>query len=234
MEFTIKELEKIISSGDFNPMIGKIENDFFDCKSQIYDLKNEYSKRELAKDVSSFANLNGGYILIGLKTEDSKTRFGEEIKEINFIDKALVDTGQYNNVINDWIYPKIDGVEVRWITTGESVKGVLIIKIPPQKESQKPFLIKKIIEEKKNSEITFGYSKRKQDKSESLKIEDIHRAIRDGLLYDKNIENRFNNLESVMQPLLKKRHEEEQNNKNEYIINERVNKILQLYGDGGK
>jgi len=234
MEFTIKELEKIISSGDFNPMIGKIENDFFDCKSQIYDLKNEYSKRELAKDVSSFANLNGGYILVGLKTEDSKTHFGEEIKEINFIDKALVDTGQYNNVINDWIYPKIDGVEVKWITTGESVKGVLIIKIPPQKESQKPFLIKKIIEEKKDSEIIFGYSKRKQDKSESLKIEDIHRAIRDGLLYDKNIENRFNNLESVMQPLLKKRHEEEQNNKNEYIINERVNKILQLYGDGGK
>ena len=234
MELTIKELEKIISSGDFNPMIGKIENDFFDCKSQIYDLKNEYSKRELAKDVSSFANLNGGYILVGLKTEDSKTHFGEEIKEINFIDKALVDTGQYNNVINDWIYPKIDGVEVKWITTGESVKGVLIIKIPPQKESQKPFLIKKIIEEKKDSEIIFGYSKRKQDKSESLKIEDIHRAIRDGLLYDKNIENRFNNLESVMQPLLKKRHEEEQNNKNEYIINERVNKILQLYGDGGK
>lgn len=231
MEFTIKELEKIISSGDFNPLIGKIENDFFDCKNQIYNLKNEYSKRELVKDVSSFANLNGGYILIGLKTEDSKTHFGEEIKEINFIDKALVDTGQYNNVINDWIYPKVDGAEVRWITTGDSVKGILIIKIPPQKESQKPFLIKKIVEEKKNSEIIFGYSKRKQDKSESLKIEDIHRVMKDGLLYDKNIENRFNNLESIVQSFTKKRSDEEQKDKDKYLINKRVDETIKLYGN---
>lgn len=230
-EFSIKELEKIINDSGFDSLIGKIENDFFDCKSQIYDLKNEYSKRELAKDVSSFANLNGGYILIGPKIDDSKTHFGDEVKEISFIDKNLVDTEQYNSVINDWIYPKVDGVQIEWQATRESDRGILIIKIPPQRENQKPFLIKKIVEEKKNSEIIFGYSKRKQDKSESLKIEDIHRAIRDGLLYDKNIENRFNNLESFIQPLLKKKSEEEQKNKYKDIINERVNKILQSYGD---
>lgn len=229
-EFSIKELEKIISDGDFNFLIGRIENDFFDCKSQIYDLKNEYSKRELAKDVSSFANLNGGYILIGPKTDDSITHLGEEIKEVNFIDKKSVDTEQYNGVINDWIFPKIDGVQIKWIVTGEVDKGILIIKVPPQGENQKPFLIKKIVEEKKNAEIMFGYSKRKQDKSESLKIEDIHRVVRDGLLYDKNIENRFNNLESIIQPILNKRQEEEQKNKDKEIINKRVNNILQSYG----
>ncbi len=230
-EFTIKELEKIIRNGDFNSLIGKIENDFFECKSQIYDLEKDYSKRELAKDVSSFLNLNGGYILIGLKTDDSKTHFGEEIKEINFIDKNLVDTEQYNSVINDWIYPKPDGVETKWIAAEENNKGILIVKIPPQRENQKPFLIKKIVEEKKNTEMIFGYSKRKQDKSESLKIEDIHRAVRDGLLYDKNIENRFNNLESIMQSLLKERQEEEQKNKDKNIINKRINGILQSMGN---
>lgn len=228
-EFTIKELEKIISGGDFNLLVGKIENDFFDCKSQIYDLNKEYSKRELAKDVSSFANLNGGYILIGPKTKDSETRFGEEINEINSIDKSLIDTNQYNNVINDWIYPKIDGVEIKWITMKEDNKGILIIKIPPQRVNQKPFLIKKNVEGKKNTEVIFGYSRRKQDKSEPLKIEDLHRAVRDGLLYDKNIENRFNNLESIIQPILNKRREEEQENKDKEIINKRVNNILQSY-----
>lgn len=230
-EFSIKELEKIVSDGDFNSLIGKIENDFFDCKSQIYNLKNEYSKRELAKDVSSFANLSGGYILIGPKTDDSKTHFGEEVKKISFIDKNLVDTEQYNGVINDWIYPKVDGVETKWIAMEENNKGILIIKVPPQRENQKPFLIKKTVEEKKNVEIMFGYSKRKQDKSEPLKIEDIHRAVRDGLLYDKNIENRFNNLESIIQPFLKKRWEEEQKNKDRDIINKRVNEILKSYGE---
>lgn len=230
-EFSIKELEKIISSGEFNSLIGKIENDFFECKSQIYDLKSEYSKRELAKDVSSFANLNGGYILIGPKTEDSETHFGEEVKEISFIYKNSVDIEQYNGVINDWIYPKVDGVQIKWIAAKESDKGILIIKIPPQRENQKPFLIKKIIEEKKSVEIIFGYSKRKQDKSESLKIEDIHKTLRDGLLYDKNIENRFNNLESLIQSSLEKRREEEQKNKDKDVINKRVNQILQLYGN---
>jgi len=228
-EFSIKELEKIINDGDFNSLIGKIENDFFDCKSQVYNLKNENSKQELAKDVSSFANLNGGYILIGPKTGISETHFGDEVKEIAFIDKNSVDIEQYNGVINDWIYPKIDGVQIKWEATKENDKGILIIKIPSQRKNQKPFLIKKIVEGKKSTTIMFGYSKRKQDKSEPLKIEDIHRAVRDGFFYDKNIENRFNNLESVIQLFLRKRQEEEQRNKDRDIIKKRVKENLQSY-----
>ncbi|MGB9762453.1 MAG: helix-turn-helix domain-containing protein [Minisyncoccia bacterium] len=220
-EFSIKELEKIINNGDFNSLIGKIENDFFECKGEIYDLKSEYSKRELAKDISSFANLNGGYILIGPKTKKSETHFGDEVKEISFINKEIIDIEQYNGVINDWIYPKVDGVRIKWIATKEEDKGILIIKIPPQRENQKPFLIKKIVEENKNVEIMFGYTKRKQDKSEPLKIEDIHRAMRDGFFYEEHIENRFNNLESI---LIKD--QEEKRNKDRDTINKRINQIL--------
>ena len=39
-KFSIKELEKIINEGNFDYLIGKIENNFFDCKKEIYDLKN--------------------------------------------------------------------------------------------------------------------------------------------------------------------------------------------------
>lgn len=233
-EFSIKELEKIISDGDFNSLIGKIENDFFDCKSQIYDLKNEYSKRELAKDVSSFTNLNGGYILIGPKTDDSKTHFGDEIIEISLLDQDLVDPNQYKNVIKDWIYPdEIQGIRVYWkASKDDNNKGIIVIEIPTQKESLKPFLISKIVEEEaKISETIFGYAERKGDRSDPKKIKDIYKIMRDGLLYDKNIENRFNNLESIVQPLLKKRREEEQRNKDRDITNKRVNEILQSYGE---
>jgi predicted HTH transcriptional regulator len=229
-EINFENLEKIIDENDFNPLIGKIENDFFDCKSQIYDLSNENLKRELAKDVSSFANLNGGFILIGPKTMESKVHFGDEVKEINFIDKNLINTEQYNGVINDWIYPKIDGVEIKWLSSKENIsKGILIVKIPPQRDSLKPFLIKKIVDQKKSVEIMFGFSKRKQDKSESLKIEEIHRTVRDGLFYHKNIENRFNNLEATIQPLLEKRMSEEQKNIDAEITNKRINEIFHLY-----
>jgi len=85
-EFSIKELEKIISDGDFHSLIGKIENDFFDCKTGIYDLTKNSKKRELVKDVSSFANSNGGYILLGPQTpqtenEKPKNRFGDEVNK---------------------------------------------------------------------------------------------------------------------------------------------------------
>jgi len=237
-EFTIKELEKIIRNGDFNSLIGKIENDFFDCKTGIYDLTKNSKKQELAKDVSSFANSNGGYILIGPQTpqtekEKSKNHLGDEIIKISLLDQNLVNTGEYLDVIKDWIYPdEIHGIKIYWKESKDNNnKGIVVIEIPPQKESQKPFLISKIVEEeKKVSETIFGYAERKGDRSDPKKIKDIHKIMRDGLLYDKNIENRFNNLESVMLPLLKKRREEEQKNKDKDIINKRINGILQSYG----
>lgn len=38
-EFSVEELERIINDHNFNDLIGKIENDFFECKNQIYNLK---------------------------------------------------------------------------------------------------------------------------------------------------------------------------------------------------
>lgn len=204
---------------------------FFDCKSQIYDLKSEYSKRELAKDVSSFANSNGGYILIGLKTEKSKTHFSDKVIEILLLDQNLVDVKQYKNVIRGWTYPdEIKGLEVYWkASKNDSRKGIVIIKIPYQNETSKPFLITKTVNEgEKISEIIFGYAERRRDESDPKEVKDIFKIMRDGLLYDKNIENRFNNLESLIQTAIKENRGEERR-KYKDVIEKRINKILEPY-----
>ena len=145
-EFSIEELEKIINEGNFDSLIGKIENDFFDCKKGIYDLKKDSSKRELAKDVSSFANLGGGYILIGPQTRKSRKLFGDEIKEISLLNQDLVDVKQCFDVIRDWIYPEVEGLKIEWKPSkNDKNKGILIIQAPSQKEILKPFLVKKIV-----------------------------------------------------------------------------------------
>ncbi len=234
MEFTIKELEKIINEGDFNHLIGKIENDFFDCKREIYYLQNKKAIIELAKDVSSFANLNGGYILIGPKTDPSITHFGDEVTEISLLDQNLVNPAHYIDIIKNWIYPnEIDGIKIYWKASKDNHnKGIVVIEIPPQKDSSKPFLINRIVEVKNNkmSEIIFGYAERREDKSDHKSVKDVHKIMRDGLLYDKKIENRFNNLESIVQSFSKKRSEEEQKAKDGDLINKRVDEILKLYG----
>jgi hypothetical protein len=237
-------LETIINEGDFSALIGKIENDFFDCKKGIYALKDGSNKRELAKDVSSFANLNGGYILVGPETEETDSHFGDEIKKVNLFNQSLVNVTQYLNVINNWIYPEIEGVLVDWKPSkGDTSKGIIVIKIPPQKEFLKPFLIKKIVDERKQSEILFGYVERKRDKSEPKKVEYIHNTLRDGLLYDKNIAERFDNLEALLLPNqkqtagnnkileAKQRRVEDETKKIidvEHIIRSRIDEILKV------
>jgi len=231
-EFSIKELEKIINEGNFDSFIGKIENDFFDCKKEIYDLKNDSSKRELAKDVSSFANLHGGYIFIGPQTQKNKNHFGDEIERINLLNQCLVDISQYFNIIRDWIYPEIEGLKIEWKpSNNDKNKGILAIKVPPQKETSKPFLIKKVVERKKHSEIIFGYVERKGDKNDPKKIQDIHKIMRDGLLYDRNIENRFDALES----LIEINHQQIQKDKHikkdkeiEEMVKEKINATLKV------
>lgn len=234
-EFTITELEKIIKDGDFDSLIGKIENDFFDCKEGIYDLSKDSQKIELAKDISSFANLNGGYILIGPKTDDNRqTHLCGEIVGVSSFVQSLVDPNQYKNIIKNWVYPdEIHGMEVYWQKSkADDNKGILIIKIPAQKEALKPFLICKTVEEEnKISERIFGYAERKGDASDPKKIKDIYRIMRDGLFYDKKIENRFDNLESMMQCSSKKKWDEEQKNKDNNIIKERIDKILKFYNN---
>ena len=240
-EFSIKKLEKIISDGDFKSLIGKIENDFFDCKGQIYDLKNESSKRELAKDVSSFANLNGGYILIGPKTKNSETHFGDEVIEISLFDQNLVNPNQYLNVIKDWIYPdEIQGIKVYWKASKiDNNKGIIVIEIPAQKESLKPFLISKIVEEeKKISETIFGYAERKRDRSDPKKIKDIYEAMSEELLMD-STEKNITFLNSVLENLEVDIASEKTKNHNQYKYTDDIDfqnfykilDILQEYKD---
>jgi len=219
-EFSIEELEKIINEGIFDSLIGKIENDFFDCKKEIYNLKNDSSKRELAKDVSSFANLQGGYILIGPQTKKSEDHFGDEIEKIKLVKQNLVNIDQFFDIAKEWIYPEIEGLKIKWKPSkNDKNKGILVIRIPSQKEILKPFLIKKLVEKRKTSEIIFGYVERKRDKSDPKKVQNIHQIMRDGILYDQNIKNRFDFLESLIMKKDQQIQKEKQINKNKEIEN---------------
>lgn len=102
-----EQLQEIITTTNFDSLIGQIENDWFDCKGEPHQLQNEYGKRELAKDVSSFANYEGGFIFIGVKTKQGTEHFGDEVESLRPFAQNLVDITQYRDVIRSWIYPEI-------------------------------------------------------------------------------------------------------------------------------
>ncbi len=148
MELNIKELESIIKNGDFSKLISESESEFFDCKRDVYDLKNNMAKYELAKDVSAFANAGGGYILIGIETKKSEKSFYDEVTKMHPFKEGVCNHEQYIDIISDWIYPKLRGAEARWYPIKENPnKGIFVIEIPNQPEINKPFLIKRTIQD---------------------------------------------------------------------------------------
>ena len=177
-------------------MIGKIENESFDCKKGRYNLLKDLGKFELAKDVASFANLDGGYIMIGPQTKKSSTYFGDEVTTISLCKQSLINSEQYLSIISDWIYPEVEGLNVKWYPDKNNKnKGIVVIEIPTQKEVSKPFLIKTLVDGRKIREIIFGYVKRKGASIPQKQIQEVHTIMRDGMLYDENIKARFDALE---------------------------------------
>jgi hypothetical protein len=226
--FNEKELEEILGSGEFDRLIGKYENEWFDCKKAPYDLESEKGKHELAKDISSFANVDGGYILIGAKGEDDLSHSGEQIKEISTFEQTLVNIEQNKKIIADRIHPNVEGLTMVWYSSKDNpAKGLILIKIPPQKESVKPFLNNKIFDEEGNkiSGTIFGLFQRRGDNSTHFELRDLYRLIQLGQHYEKNLEGRLDALELRFKEFSDTSRKEDSDKKKETLekkINERI------------
>ena len=178
MDLTLDYLRAIVDTKQFEKLIGTVENECFDCKSQPYRLaQSETAKRELAKDVSAFANAQGGYIFIGLRTERSATHFGDEVKDVRPFERRLLDPDRYYKVIADWVFPALENLRVEWFEVADRGKGVAVISVPPQNAATKPFLITRTLDEKKAVEILFGYAKRRGDATAPRSVVDLQRAL---------------------------------------------------------
>jgi predicted HTH transcriptional regulator len=88
------ELTAILQSGDFNRLLGGLEDDRLECKSAPYNLDHEREKMELAKDVSALANADGGLILIGVQTEQEPQYQGDIIRGVGCFAQDRIDFAQ--------------------------------------------------------------------------------------------------------------------------------------------
>lgn len=221
------ELQEIVSRADFKALTGQIENDWFDCKGQPYQIDIDDGKRELAKDVSSFANADGGFVFVGIKTKQSTVHFGDEVEELRIFSQTLVNTAQYRDVIRSWVHPEIEGVNVRWVEV-ERNKGIVVITIPPQKDITKPFLIVRTLNETgRKIETVFGYVQRKGDSNQPLVVKDLQKVMRSGLHYEEQLEERLDGIEILLKNTVHKNQTETQKKIDEERIGQGIEKALE-------
>lgn len=139
------ELLSALRAGKFDAILGTPESDWLDFKSAPYRMDIPKGPWEYAKDVASFANAAGGLIVIGYKTEKTATDLESKAASCGLVPKALVDAKQMADTLLNLVYPEMRDVELRWFPDDASESsGVLVIDVPPQRDQDKKFILKKV------------------------------------------------------------------------------------------
>lgn len=91
--------------------------------------------REMLRDVSALANLEGGYLIMGMKQDTT-----DRAEEIVPIENVLQLTQAIRQACLDGISERIDGLEVKCYETSTDM-GIIVIRIP--KSDNRPHMVSK-------------------------------------------------------------------------------------------
>lgn len=171
-------IDKFIVTSDSGLLLNIDESEHLDFKGALY-ANSPDGRYELAKDVSSFANSSGGYLIIGVKTRQNEKLNIETSESIQLVKD---ETSRIKGCISDYIYPKMKldiDYSINFIPDAkDSSKGVIAINVY---KSQPRRLIAKLTEESAQlRSIVFGYAIRKGDSSIPDGLEDLHKKMQSG------------------------------------------------------
>lgn len=173
-----------LARGAFGPLIGLYEDHQFEAKGPVaYDFATPNSRYELAKDVTSFANSNGGVIVVGLDHSRNPNSALDVVRGLSLIPSAAFNPRQYLGVIREHTYPTIHGIDVRWIEhDGGGGAGLGVIRIPPQSADAKPFTILRVVEDGTHlKQFVLGYALRSGPDSVPMTAHQIQQNLKRGM-----------------------------------------------------
>jgi predicted HTH transcriptional regulator len=182
-ELHANEILAQLQTGQFQLFIGMRENDYFEAKGATpYDLTSPLGRYELAKDVSAFANAEGGIVVIGLTHKKLDTENTDEVTGVTPLIESDIPIAQMSGIIKTHIWPQISGLDIKWLASkDDSTRGLGYIYIPQQHEDRKFFLITKVVEQGEPlKEIVFGIARRVKADNIPLTPAELHRCIGEG------------------------------------------------------
>jgi len=188
----LEELEDIISSNKLNRLVGYAENSFFDAKKVFYNLDRPKGKHEICKDITAFANNDGGYLIIGCETvrsESSKIDYVEKVEGIS----DFPDIDRIFSILLEYIYPKPMGTLIDIKQTESAGNKFLLIKVNG-KSKEKPYFVKKDAREMEFAAYYF----RTHDRGVRHNLEYLHELVHHGINFEEYLKNITGMTEKVM------------------------------------
>lgn len=162
---------------------GLKEDQWFDAKrAPSYDPTTPTGRFDLAKDVSSFANAEGGYIIVGLTTVEVPEEQTEQVNGLDLLTEKSFSTNVIQGVLAEYLFPRVQGLQVSWVedvaTPGH---GVGVIFIPPMDYDKRFVLMKRILDaDTALPQIVFGIAVRHGSNSIPYTVEQLHRICQEG------------------------------------------------------
>jgi hypothetical protein len=174
----------LLLAGRWDLFRGWPETGWLEAKGEPYDhLIRSMGKNwrfELAKDVAAFANSpDGGLIVLGMTTENEGD--GDVIRRPKEFELNRVSASTYRRHISQIVYPRVIGFEVRRIAGRDEDHGLVVLVIPPQAESSRPFLVQgTVLYERKVIGSHVLWPVRREDDTASMDAGAIHTRLRLG------------------------------------------------------
>jgi len=177
------QILEILKSRVFERFKGVCEGSVFEAKGKVpYDLNSAEGRYELAKDVTAFANSEGGHIVVGLQHRRLPNENTDEVHDLDLLPQITFPATQIGGVLKEYVHPKIKDLVIDWVPSLEDeTQGVGYIYIPRQLDEQKFFLVTKILEDSKAiRQIVVGIAVRKESANIPLTPDAVYRYVRDG------------------------------------------------------
>jgi len=118
----------LLSDSELEDWVSRLVGDqvpeglLIDYKREPSKLDNEGQKRELAKDVVSFANTQGGAVIVGVPETDGKPTEPYGIEREADYESRIVD------ILGSTVRPLLPQFRIRWVTvTGGTANGVYVL-----------------------------------------------------------------------------------------------------------
>jgi len=194
---------QILAAGDFARLIDQEEDLLLEVKSQPYDLDTADGRYELAKDIASFANSEGGYLLIGLNHSQPDNRQVDVISGLALITRDAFPVEVYEGMVGTHVYPRIEGLAVRFYERAGGGDGLGTLLVPPQDEDRKPFIVAKVVEDRDRvtKQIVVGYADRSGTSNDPLNPKRLQEILRKG---QSGVSLRLTRLEQKVDELLER------------------------------
>ncbi len=170
-----------LADGMPGDLIDTPETAQIDFKESPYLLDTPKGKWELAKDVAGLANLDGGVLVVGVRTTKTEGNFLELASELRPVPGRMLDKDKHHAIIRDLVRPASASFQVAYYPDPDEVdKGYMTIHVKSLSDWDRPAIIRRIVSDNGKFVDAINIPIRDSDQTRWLSGDECYQLLRDG------------------------------------------------------